>query len=48
MWRMESLADEGMALMSESTDIDWAYQNNLRQEWLDNNPNAQYQGWVSI
>ena len=29
-------------------DIDWALQNKLREEWLANNPDAEYQGWVSI
>jgi len=28
--------------------VDWALQNKLREEWLANNPNAEYQGWVSI
>ena len=31
-----------------SNDIDWQYQNNLRQQWLLDNPEAEYQGWVSI
>jgi hypothetical protein len=34
--------------MSDSTDINWAYQNKLREQWLANNPDAQYMGWVSI
>jgi hypothetical protein len=34
--------------MNESTDINWALQNKLREEWLANNPDAQYMGWVSI
>jgi len=29
-------------------DIDWEWQNALREEWLANNPDAEYQGWVSI
>lgn len=28
--------------------IDWAYQNQLRKQWLMDNPNAQYEGWMSI
>ena len=28
--------------------VDWALQNKLREEWLANNPNAEYQGWMSI
>jgi len=28
--------------------IDWAYQNKLREKWLANNPDAEYQGWMSI
>jgi len=34
--------------MSESTDINWAYQNKLREKWLIDNPDAQYIGWMSI
>ena len=34
--------------MSESTDINWAYQNALREQWLLDNPDAQYIGWMSI
>jgi len=29
-------------------DIDWALQNKLREAWLANNPDAEYQGWMSI
>jgi hypothetical protein len=32
----------------ESTDIDWAYQNALREQWLKNNPDSCYIGWMSI
>jgi len=28
--------------------IDWVLQNKLREEWLANNPDAEYQGWMSI
>ncbi len=45
---MVSLANERMALMAENTDIDWAYQNKLREQWLLDNPDAQYTGWMSI
>jgi hypothetical protein len=34
--------------MPEATAADWALQNKLREEWLANNPDAQYLGWVSI
>jgi hypothetical protein len=30
------------------SDIDWALQNKLREEWLAINPDAEYQGWMSI
>jgi len=30
------------------SDIDWAYQNKLREQWLKDNPDSQYLGWVSI
>jgi len=28
--------------------INWVYQNKLREQWLIDNPNAQYIGWMSI
>lgn len=28
--------------------IDWKKQNELREQWLKDNPNAVYGGWVSI
>jgi hypothetical protein len=31
-----------------STEIDWAYQNALREQWLQDNPDAGYIGWMSI
>ena len=34
--------------VSESTDIDWAYQNQLREQWLKDNPDSQYIGWMLI
>jgi hypothetical protein len=37
-----------MALVAENTDIDWAHQNKLREQWLLDNPDAQYIGWMSI
>ena len=34
--------------MPIATAEDWIRQNKLRQDWLDNNPDAHYLGWVSI
>jgi len=34
--------------MPIATAEDWAIQNELRQEWLVNNPDATYIGWTSI
>ena len=31
-----------------SNDVDWEYQNKLREQWLKDNPNAEYEGWMSI
>lgn len=31
-----------------NSDIDWAAQNKLREQWLIDNPDAEYRGWVSI
>lgn len=28
--------------------LDWAYQNQLRQQWIIDNPEAEYEGWMSI
>ena len=29
-------------------DIDWSKQNELRKQWLADNPDAGYIGWMSI
>jgi len=29
-------------------EIDWAYQNQLHEQWLLDNPDAKYIGWMSI
>jgi hypothetical protein len=34
--------------MPEATAEDWAKQNALREQWLIDNPDAQYLGWTSI
>ena len=34
--------------MPEVTAADWAKQNALRKQWLIDNPDAQYMGWMSI
>ncbi len=34
--------------MAEATAEDWAKQNELHKQWLINNPDAQYSGWMSI
>jgi len=28
--------------------MNWAYQNQLRKEWLEQNPDAEHEGWMSI
>ena len=28
--------------------INWAYQNQLRKQWLIDHPEAEYEGWMSI
>ena len=35
-------------MVKESNNIDWAYQNALREQWLKDNPDAGYIGWMSI
>lgn len=32
----------------DNSDIDWEYQNKLREQWLKDNPDAKYGGWMSI
>jgi hypothetical protein len=34
--------------MAEATPEDWAKQNELHKQWLIDNPDAQYIGWMSI
>ena len=44
---MSEMATKARYTMADS-DIDWAIQNELRREWLDNNPDSEYPGWLSI
>jgi hypothetical protein len=37
----------GMKMIPIS-DVDWAKQNQLRDQWLAENPGADYPGWTSI
>ena len=32
----------------QMNDIDWPAQNKLREQWLLDNPESKYLGWVSI
>jgi len=32
----------------ESRNICWPEQNKLRDKWLADNPDSEYQGWMSI
>jgi hypothetical protein len=34
--------------VGDSHNIDWTYQNKLREQWLIDNPQAVYIGWTSI
>jgi hypothetical protein len=38
----------GLKVTDNDRNIDWDYQNKLRQQWLENNPHAVYIGWTSI
>lgn len=29
-------------------EMDWAYQNQLREQWLKDHPDAEFIGWTSI
>ena len=35
-------------IASRDTDINWEEQNKLRQQWILDNPDAEYEGWMSI
>ncbi len=39
--------EDGLRSASIS-DINWEEQNKLRDQWLQDNPDAQYEGWMSI
>jgi hypothetical protein len=40
--------DSTHSYSNDERDLDWAYQNQLRKKWLEDNPNAEYEGWMSI
>jgi hypothetical protein len=46
----KGISNEGYALVhtENNRDIDWEYQNQLREQWLKDNPEAKYIGWTSI
>jgi hypothetical protein len=51
--RIMDVSRQGVPYMCADHDemthqIDWAYQNELRKQWLLDNPDAQYIGWMSI
>lgn len=29
-------------------EVDWVHQNQLKTQWHLNNPDAEYEGWMSI
>jgi predicted amidophosphoribosyltransferase len=31
-----------------TNEVDWVHQNKLKEQWHKDNPNAQYEGWMSI
>jgi hypothetical protein len=46
--RFMDVCRNGLSYMRDSTDVDWAYQNQLREQWLKDNPDSEYEGWMSI
>lgn len=38
----------GLKDTDNDRDVDWEYQNQLRAQWLADNPQAAYIGWTSI
>jgi hypothetical protein len=43
-----TVSTNGLKVTGNDHDVDWDYQNKLRQQWLENNPHAVYIGWTSI
>ncbi len=39
--------DDGVKA-STITDVNWEEQNKMRDQWILDNPNADYLGWMSI
>lgn len=35
-------------LEQQGTDVDWTLQNQLHQKWLEEHPDEEYPGWMSI
>ena len=35
-------------LSSRNSDVNWEEQNKLKEQWLRDNPDAGYIGWMSI
>jgi hypothetical protein len=29
-------------------EMNWTYQNQLREQWIVDHPDAEYEGWMSI
>ena len=51
MMTNKGISNNGYALVQSienAHDINWEYQNQLREQWLKDNPEAKYIGWTSI
>ena len=51
--RIMDVSRQGVPYMCADHDertheMNWTYQNELRKQWLLDNPNAEYEGWMSI
>lgn len=42
------LSHAGCKAPKKETDIDWKKYNETHRQWLADNPDAEYEGWVSI
>jgi hypothetical protein len=40
--------EDGCSDCGCETNICWSEQNKLREKWLADNPDSEYQGWMSI
>ncbi len=53
LWQQEMLLQKRLEELmcddpNHNHEMDWAKQNQLMKEWKEANPDAEYEGWMSI